>query len=72
MEVLKVEGEKIRFSYSSEGFMSEPTTPTGKLRVSRGGSWNGGSKKSRVFSRAGSPPAGRGTSLGFRLCRTVL
>jgi formylglycine-generating enzyme required for sulfatase activity len=44
---------------------------SGSDRVYRGGSWDAPAQSARVADRNGSPPADRGSDLGFRLLRTA-
>lgn len=44
---------------------------SGLLRVARGGSWDRTASDCRSASRSNSTPAGRGSSVGFRLVRTL-
>ncbi|MBQ4377836.1 MAG: SUMF1/EgtB/PvdO family nonheme iron enzyme [Treponema sp.] len=42
----------------------------GNMHVKRGGSWLDDDPQCTVFFRSGSAPAGKSSSLGFRVCRT--
>ena len=44
----------------------------GSLHVKRGGSWLDDAQQCTVYFRSGSAPTGKSSSLGFRVCRTVL
>jgi formylglycine-generating enzyme required for sulfatase activity len=52
----------------------DPTGPPGgpvRVRVIRGGSWNGGARSCRAAVREGGPPAERSKDLGFRVVRSI-
>jgi formylglycine-generating enzyme required for sulfatase activity len=56
----------------SEELQSNPSGPAGgSLRVIRGGGWFGDAENCRSACRDHFDPAGRGSSLGFRLARRV-
>ncbi len=44
----------------------------GSMHVKRGGSWLDDMQQCTVFYRSGSAPTGKSSSLGFRVCRTLL
>ena len=44
----------------------------GTMHVKRGGSWLDDSQQCTVFFRSGSAPTGKSSSLGFRVCRSVV
>ena len=44
----------------------------GAMHVKRGGSWLDDPEQCTVFFRSGSAPTGKSSSLGFRVCRTVM
>jgi len=44
----------------------------GNMHVKRGGSWLDDAQQCTVFFRSGSAPTGKSSSLGFRVCRTVI
>lgn len=44
----------------------------GTMHVKRGGSWLDDAAQCTVFYRSGSAPTGKSSSLGFRVCRTVM
>ena len=44
----------------------------GNMHVKRGGGWLDDPEQCTVFFRSGSAPTGKSSSLGFRVCRTVM
>ncbi len=44
----------------------------GTMHVKRGGSWLDDPQQCSVYFRSGSAPTGKSSSLGFRVCRTVI
>ena len=55
------------------GSQTNPHGPTiGEMHVKRGGSWLDDPQQCTVFYRSGSAPNGKSSSLGFRVCQTIL
>jgi len=54
-----------------QGSQLNPHGPQiGNLHAKRGGSWLDDSMQCTIFFRSGSSPAGKSSSLGFRVCKT--
>lgn len=64
------------WDYMGELSVQAATNPRGPnigaMHVKRGGSWLDDPEQCTVFFRSGSAPTGKSSSLGFRVCRTVI